>query len=433
MKKKVISFFLAMALGAVSLTGCSSSGSSSTGSQKTENKGTGDTTGQVASTTKEAVASSKGEKKAVTLWYYWETVKHQEILGQEIKKFNESQDQLTVEAKYVPFADFKKQLSIGASAAELPDIVIIDGPDHASYASMGIFADLTGKVDVSQYYDGPIASCTLEGKLFGVPFGSNCLSLYYNEDMLKEAGQKVPETWDELKITAKALTKENVSGFAFSGVQNEEGTFNFMPWLWSTGDDSLTINNENGIKALSFVGDLVKEGCMSKEVINWTQGDVMNQFISGNVAMMINGPWQVPTIRQQAPNLKWNVALIPKDNQFSSVLGGENFAIIENKNIDASLEFVKFVTSKDEVKSYIDGFGYIAARRDVADAQFSDDLVMKKFAEQMKYAKPRGPHPSWPEISDAISLAFNQVITETSTPQQAAEEAQSKIDGIIKK
>lgn len=433
MKKKVISFFLAMALGVVSLTGCSSSGGSSTGSQKTESKGTGDTTGQVASTTKEAVASSKGEKKAVTLWYYWETVKHQEMLGQEIKKFNESQDQLTVEAKYVPFADFKKQLSIGASAAELPDIVIIDGPDHASYASMGIFADLTGKVDVSQYYDGPIASCTLEGKLFGVPFGSNCLSLYYNEDMLKEAGQKVPETWDELKTTAKALTKGNVSGFAFSGVQNEEGTFNFMPWIWSTGNDTLTINNENGIKALSFVGDLVKEGCMSKEVINWTQGDVMNQFISGNVAMMINGPWQVPTIRQQAPNLKWNVALIPKDNQFASVLGGENFAIIENKNIDASLEFIKFVTSKDEVKSYIDGFGYIAARRDVADAQFSDDLVMKKFAEQMKYAKPRGPHPSWPEISDAISLAFNQVITETSTPQQAAEEAQSKIDGIIKK
>jgi multiple sugar transport system substrate-binding protein len=422
MKKKVISFFLAMALGAVSLTGCSS-GVSSTGSQQTESKGTDGTT----------TASSKGEKKAVTLWYYWETVKHQEMLGQEIKKFNESQDNLTVEAKYVPFADFKKQLSIGASAAELPDIVILDGPDHASYASMGIFADLTGKVDVSQYYEGPIASCTLEGKLFGVPFGSNCLSLYYNEDMMKEAGQKVPETWDELKTTAKALTKGNVSGFAFSSVQNEEGTFNFMPWLWSTGNDSLVINNDNGIKALSFVGDLVKEGCMSKEVINWTQGDVMNQFISGNVAMMINGPWQVPTIRQQAPNLKWNVAFIPKDTQYASVLGGENFAIIENENIDASLKFVKFITSKDEVKSYIDGFGYIAARKDVAETQFTDDPVMKKFAEQMKYAKPRGPHPSWPEISDAISLAFNQVITESSTPQQAAEEAQSKIDAIVKK
>lgn len=41
---------------------------------------------------------------------------------------------------------------------------------------------------------------------------------------------------------------------------------------------------------------------MSKEVINWTQGDVMNQFISGNIAMMVNGPWQVPTMREQAPD-----------------------------------------------------------------------------------------------------------------------------------
>ena len=48
--------------------------------------------------------------------------------------------------------------------------------------------------------------------------------------------------------------------------------------------------------------------------INWTQGDVMNQFISGNLAMMINGPWQVPTMREQAADLNWNVALIPMDN-----------------------------------------------------------------------------------------------------------------------
>ena len=47
--------------------------------------------------------------------------------------------------KYIPFADFKKQLSIGASA-ELPDLVIIDSPDHASYAAMGIFADISDKV-----------------------------------------------------------------------------------------------------------------------------------------------------------------------------------------------------------------------------------------------------------------------------------------------
>ena len=379
-----------------------------------------------------AAAETAEEAKNVTLWYYWETPKHQETLGRVINDFNASQSNSKVEAKYIPFADFKKQLSIGATASELPDIVIIDGPDHASYAAMGIFADVTGKFDAGQYFDGPINSCSLDGKLYGIPFGSNCLSLYYNEDMLAEAGQSVPTTWEELRETAKALTIANVYGIAFSSVQNEEGTFNFMPWLWSTGTSSFEINNDKGINALTFVRDIVNDGSMPKEAINWTQGDVMNQFISGNLAMMVNGPWQVPTMRAEAPDLKWNVSLIPKDAQYASVLGGENFGVVAGDLVDEAVEFLNFATSPDKVASYIDDFGYISARKDVAAGQFSDDPLMKKFTDQMQYAQPRGPHARWPEISDAISLAFNEAIIGTSSPADAAAKAQSTIDGIIK-
>ena len=99
---------------------------------------------------------------------------------------------------------------------------------------MGIFADITGKFDVSTYYPGPVNSCTLNGRLYGVPFGSNDLVLFYNEDMLKKAGVSVPTTWDELLDAAAKCSKDNVSGFAHSSLQNEEGTFNFLTWLWST-------------------------------------------------------------------------------------------------------------------------------------------------------------------------------------------------------
>ena len=49
----------------------------------------------------------------------------------------------------------------------------------------------------------------------------------------------------------------------------------------------------------------------------------------------------------------------------------------------------------------------------------------------MAYAQPRGPHARWPEISDAISMAFNEVIIGTQTPEDAAAAAQAVIDGII--
>ena len=337
--------------------------------------------------------------------------------------------------KYIPFADFKKQLSIGAAASELPDIVIIDNPDHASYSAMGIFADITDKLaswpDLKQYFEGPLNSCKLKGRLYGIPFGSNCLSLYYNEDMLKAAGVKPPKTWDELKSVALKTTKGNVHGFGISSVQNEEGTFGFLCFLWGSGNTSFQINNANGIRALSLVRDLVKSGAMPKEVINWTQGDVMNQFISGNLAMMVNGPWQVPTMRQQAPNLKWNVVQLPVGAKPASDLGGENFGVVKGDKVDEAIAFLKFVASPAEMKSYINDFGYIASRKDVAATQFTDDPVMKVFAAQMASAKPRGPHPRWPEISDALSLAMNESITGVATPEAAAAKAQKTIDAIV--
>lgn len=408
--RKLAAIGLAAAMMTGMLAGCGSSGSSD-----------------------EASGSDGGTETAkdVTIWYYWETEGHQVALDKVIEDYNNSQDTYEVTAKYVPFADFKKQLSIGASADELPDIAILDSPDHASYATMGIFEELTGKFDVDSYYDGAVNSCTLDGKLYGVPFGVNCLGLYYNEDMLNAAGCSVPTTWDELMETAKAVTTDSVSGLAFCSVQNEEGTFNFTPWLWSTGASSYEMDSEGGIKALTFAKELIDSGVMSKECINWTQGDVMNQFIAGNVAMMVNGPWQIPTMQSEAPDLNWKVTLIPKDTEYASCLGGENYAVVKGRNTEGALDFLEYATEEDQVKYMMDAFGYISANRTIAESQFKADSPYQPFVEELQYAQARGPLADWPSVSDAISLAFNEVMTGTSTPEDAAAKAQETIDGIV--
>lgn len=426
--KKMIAVMMTAMLTVGTLAGCGSS--TQTAETDTAEVATTEEVSNDSSTT-EATDTSAGEAEDVTIWYYWETEGHQKALDKVITDYNSSQNKYVVTAKYVPFADFKKQLSIGASAEELPDIAILDSPDHASYAGMGIFADLTGKFDVSNYYEGTVNSCTIDEKLYGVPFGVNCLALYYNEDLLNAAGCSVPTTWDELKTTAQALTNGNTTGLAFCSVQNEEGTFNFVPWLWSTGTTSYDINNENGIRALTYVQDLVNSGVMSKECINWTQGDVMNQFISGNVAMMINGPWQIPTMQEEAPDLNWKVTLIPKDTEYASVLGGENYAVIKDGNEEGALDFLTYATSEEQVKYLMDTFGYISADQTIAANQFDAESPYQPFVEELNYAMPRGPLADWPSVSDAISLAFNEAITGTATPADAAAEAQATIDGIV--
>lgn len=432
--KKVISIIIALTMLTVLLTGCSSK-KDDTPSTSTSNTNSSSSSAEDQDTNSDDNSNDQvsGASGKVTIWYYWETEGHQKALNQLVQDFNNSQSNITVEAKYVPFADYKKQLSIGASANELPDIVIQDNPDTSAYASMGIFADLTGKFDVSTYYPGPVNSCTLDGKLYGVPFGSNCLLLYYNKDMLEAAGCAVPTTWDELLETAKKCTKDNVYGFAHSSVQNEEGTFNFLTWVWSTGATAYEMSSEGGVKALTIAKNLIDSGAMPKEAINWTQGDTMNQFISGNLAMMINGTWQVPTMREQVPDLNWDVAPIPMDKQQASGLGGENYSVIAGGNEEAAIEFLKYATQKDQSLAMMKAMGYISPDSTVAKDQFAGDSVYEAFVEEMQYANARGPLAEWPEISNAISLAFNEVMTGASAPEDAAAKAQTTIDGILNK
>ena len=81
----------------------------------------------------------------------------------------------------------------------------------------------------------------------------------------------------------------------------------------------------------------------------------------------------------------------------------------------------------------MDHMGYISSDSTIAKDQFKGDAVYQVFVDEMQYANARGPLPEWPDISDAISLAFNKVITGDSDPASAAAEAQATIDSIIGK
>ncbi|MGG6309314.1 ABC transporter substrate-binding protein [Paenibacillus macerans] len=377
---------------------------------------------------------SEAQKK-LTLWFYYEGKSQFDIVKSLTDGFTKVHPNIEVDPVYIPFADFKKRLSVGLTASDLPDIVIIDNPDHAAYAAMGLFADITDKLadwpDKDQYYEGPWKSASYDGKQYGIPLGSNNLALYYNEKMLADAGVQPPQTWDELRAAAKALTQGNVKGLGIAAPQSEEGTFQFLPWLLSSGATFDHVAGD-GAKAYGILADLIKDGSMSKEVINWTQSDVMKQFAAGNLGMMINGPWQIPDLTKTAPDLKFGIAFVPKDKQFASVLGGENLGVIDGKNVNEAVEFVKYVATPEVSKKFAQDFGYFPARKDVAnDPYWTDNPQLKVFAENMEYAQPRGPHPKWPEISSAISEALSKTLTLSTSPEDAANEAQAKIDKMM--
>lgn len=385
------------------------------------------------------------DKVELTLWHYFGTdyeYSDGSVFQRDIDRFNEMQDRIHVTYTYVSREDLMKQYTMGAMSGELPDIGMVDNPDMASYIQMGVFADITDQLnawgELDQFFEGPLNSCTQNGRIYGLPHNSNCLCLFYDKDALDEAGLAVPTTWTELREAAKALTNPETGryGLGISAVKNEEGCFQFIPWFLSSGGKLEELNGEGCVAALTFLNDLILDGSMPKDIINWTQGDINNQFISGGLAMQVNGPWNVASVNELAPDKNWGVALIPKadDGVNASVLGGENFGLTTAcKDIDAGVEFLTWLMSKEVSADFCEEAGKFSPRADssASKAIWTDDPIFSVFAENMNYAMPRGPHPRWPEISTAISVAEHEVFTGSKDVQSALDEAAATVSTIL--
>jgi len=384
-----------------------------------------------------ASGTSEGPSKVV----FWSYMGGEEgkALQALVDEYNGSQSAYEVEVEYVPFSDMKKKYSMGLVAKELPDLGTIDNPDHGAFASMGLFEDITDRISAwdegnSAYFPGPWKSTTLNGRNYGVPFTSNCLALFYNRDMMDAAGVEVPATWNELLEAGKKLSADGTYALAIAAPKTEEGTFQYLPWYLSTGADVTSPATAEGIKSLSFLREMVTEGVMSPEVINWDQSDAQKQFSSGKAAMMVNGPWNIAAVERDAPDLNWGIAMVPKDDRYASVLGGENIGIIKGGNVDGAWDFVQWICSAENVDRFISQTGYFPPRQDVAasNERWTSDPVLSVFMEEMQFAQPRGPHPKWPQISNALSEAMQKGIVGAASPEEAMKEAQLKIDEALK-
>ncbi len=383
-------------------------------------------------------SQSANGKVKLAWWDYYEAANAKAVEALH-KRYMEANPNITIERRVLPFAELKRSLLQGAAAGELPDIVVIDNPDHQSFAELGVLEDLTERVEswgqADAFFDGPWNSTMWQGRNYGLPDNSNCLTLWYNKELTKAAGVEPPTNWDELRAAAEKLTEGDRFGLAVSGTQSEEGTFQWLPFLWQSGADIPSIDSEGGIAALGFWQSLVEDGLMSQGILGWEQADVLAQFQNGRAAMMVNGPWQIPVIKEEAPDLAWDVAVLPENEQSASILGGENLAIISGKeNVDAAWDLLAWAQQPDIRKEYLVQAGKLPSREDLAnDPYWADDPVLKVFVDQLGVARPRAYGPQYPEISSAIQEAIQGAISGESTVEAALARAQEKITPLLPK
>ncbi len=214
----------------------------------------------------------------------------------------------------------------------------------------------------------------------------------------------------------------------------------WYPFLWQAGGREIDLeqtrvlfNSEAGVRALAFWKELYEE-----LNLNTFSTDYDLAFASQQLAMALDGPWNLPRYRT-LKNFEWGVAPLPAGPAGRvTIVGGEYLAIFkQSAHPDAAWTFVKWILRPDVQMMWSMKSGYLPVRRSVLETeeyrQFLErNPALKAFAEQMEVGQSVRPidfHAL--QIARYLAEALEKATLGRRDPRSALDEAAEKCNRLL--
>lgn len=381
--------------------------------------------------------------------------KTNDFYTQQFEAFKQANPKTSFQAVSIPYADYEaKYLAAFAARRNAPELFVAKVAHFAGSVAVGDPApdDLNDVLEknvvkaISNLYK-------IENRYYGVPLSADLgMMLYYNVDHFNEAGldpSKPPQTMTEMAEYAKKLVKTEGgdvkrSGFALRysgapiGISDK-----FLPFLHAFGgraysEDGKTatgfVNSAESVAALQYVTDMTQKDKTASLALGLPE----EQFGRGQAAMIFRESWLVGWLRDNAPNIKYEVAPLPSEKQYPGVSLFFSWAVMVNKfspNKDLAWEFLKHLSKPETDLALAKLEGYLP----VWESNFNDPYVSERKdykAIQKILSSPPGPyydHPRINEIATRLGQAVEQGLRGTNSPKDALDGAAKDIDAILAK
>lgn len=237
----------------------------------------------------------------------------------------------------------------------------------------GFAADLTDAVET-----GPIAglfdpsifeSVTIDGKVVMIPHAADVTNvLWYNTDILEDAGVTPPTTWDQLIAACDTLNAKGIIPIA-SGNKDLWAAGNWLAHLASrvVGEDvyeetlsgNAKFSTPEWEEALGYVKELADHKCVNDSANAVDDNEGAQLFFQGKAAMHAIGSWLVSWAIDEAPELNFdyvNLPAMPGSGDQGSVIGVVTGYIVNAKSTkqDAAADFLALLNSDENVAAFIE-------------------------------------------------------------------------------
>jgi ABC-type glycerol-3-phosphate transport system substrate-binding protein len=314
--------------------------------------------------------TSGSETDGQSQWYY-----------QALEEFNaENEGKIHVTDESISAeSDYEEKLTTDFASGDTPNAFLQYGGSRArEYVEAGYVLDLTPYFEqYPDWYDG-VQEFAWETTQFdgvegtyGIPWSSYQLCLYYNKDLLEEAGVEVPESWDDLVAACATLKEAGIQPFNYSDKDNYHyehlmSELALKAYGTSIADDLANdveaYNGEKMVAIYQLMKDMIDAGYWGDAILSTDFSTERNMFEAGQAAFTVDGTWNCGNFQNDSDTTlfdsqKIGVTRIPYINEeykTTEMGGGSDTYYITTLNksdeeIAATVKFIKYLTTVDAI------------------------------------------------------------------------------------
>lgn len=252
----------------------------------------------------------------LTLWQVLESGAEQTHLQSLLDSYQEQNSNIVVDLRFPD--NYARRLRTAFSTDLAPDVFLLNLYQVPDFVQDGLLAPLPiSFVADTDRYPQLQRAMQVDGTPYCIPHNVATLALFYNSSLFDEAGLAYPDAtwqWTDLQAAATALTNLETNQFGLVVAADVSRWAAFLHQaggtLPSSADPSVTVDSVEAETALDFYANLVLEGIATLPTTlngRWP-GEA---FAQGRAAMMIEGNWAVPYLREEAPALPYGLTTLP--------------------------------------------------------------------------------------------------------------------------
>ncbi len=280
---------------------------------------------------------TKHEENTFVFWTVQLKMPAGDLIQKTIDEFQSIHPEMKIVWVDIPVAETQKRAIASILGGNPPDLINLN-PEYSISLAQKNTLEYFSEDEAKDYNKGLVDKLRIDGKIYAIPFYATSAVTILNKEKFKNCNVEIKTYNDILNLEQ---CKESPSfglpigeGEVFSKILNKYG-----------------VNDEKTLNEVYFLFyEMNKKGLLPKDVLTVNHREIIEKYMSQNVAFINAGSNFINMIKENAPDIYSNSVILPQltglDGKYDvSIM---NFVIPKkSKNKELAKEFLKLLTNEE--------------------------------------------------------------------------------------